>query len=60
MTKRQLQERAYLSDLLAVIHRDGGHYEERVGATRAFHSACKKLARVYLPACDAIRGGKKT
>lgn len=51
MTKRQQQERAYLSDLLALIHRDGGHYEERVGTARAFHSARKKLTRIYLVAC---------
>lgn len=46
------QERAYLSDLLALIHRDGGHYEEEVGCKRAFHHAVAKLQRIYLPACD--------
>ena len=59
MTKRQQQERAHLSDLLAIIHGDGGHYEERVGVTRAFHSARRKLAKIYLPAVDFIQTVKR-
>lgn len=49
----EAQERAYLSDLLAVIHRDGGHYEEQYGVTKAFEDALEKLESVYLPAVQA-------
>jgi len=38
-----IQHRAHLSDLLALIHRDGGNYEEEHGVTKAFHDAMAKF-----------------
>lgn len=47
------QKHAYLSDLLAVIHRDGGHYEEEHGVEKAFNDALSKLTEHYLPAVQS-------
>ena len=38
-----------LLDLLAIIHRDGGHYVEDVGMDQEVKKAKEILAKYYLP-----------
>lgn len=46
-----------LSDLLAVIHGDGGHYEAQHGRTKSFNDAIRKVSNRFA-ALSCIANGK--
>jgi len=47
LTKQRDELRSLLSNLLAVVHRDGGHYEKECGTDKAVNDAILKVSANY-------------
>lgn len=51
--------KALLLDLLAIIHRDGGHYTELVGLQASIEDAEKKVPLAYRKIASMMFGRRK-